>query len=163
MPQRLCAWQGFPTGMLITVKLNKNPLLCVNILNIVQNINRFMQQIKNEAAVMKKLHHKNICKFHKFFFGKGSKRAILVMEIAEGQVLSEFVKDSHLLEVDNVRKITQGIMRALAYMHARHITHRDIKPGWTNKQGELQLLCLSVVCSHNCLLNYLCVCGHTCR
>lgn len=88
----------------------------------------FMQQIKNEAAVMKKLHHKNICKFHKFFFGKGSKRAILVMEIAEGQVLSEFVKESHLLEVDNVRKITQGIMKALAYMHARHITHRDIKP-----------------------------------
>ena len=123
----------------------------------------FIHQIKNEAAVMQKLSHKNICKFHKFFFRKGSEKAILVMEIAEGQVLSEFVKESHLLEVDNVRKITQGIMRALAYMHARHITHRDIKPGWTNKQGELQLLCLSVVCSHNCLLNYLCVCGHACR
>ena len=88
-----------------------------------------MQQIKNEAAVMKKLHHKNICKFHKFFFGKGSKQAILVMELAEGEVLSEFVEEPNLLQLPDVRKIGQGIIKALAYMHARNITHRDIKPG----------------------------------
>ena len=79
---------------------------------------------------MEKLHHPNICKFHKFFFGKGSKQAILVMELAEGEVLSEFVRESKLLELHDVRKIIRCILKALAYMHARHITHRDLKPGW---------------------------------
>ena len=51
------------------------------------------------------------------------------MELAEGQVLSEFVKEANLLQLDDVRKLIRGILKGLAYMHARHITHRDIKPG----------------------------------
>jgi serine/threonine protein kinase, bacterial len=52
----------------------------------------------------------------------------LVQEYIEGQNLSEKIKNNGLFTEEQVRKLLNGILPILIYIHNKGIVHRDIKP-----------------------------------
>src|SRR3989441_12311279 len=79
-----------------------------------------------EARVLASLNHPNIAAIHGLEESGG--RKFLVMELVEGQTLSERIKRSPIV-VDEALGIAKQIAEALEAAHERGIIHRDLKPG----------------------------------
>jgi fused-like protein len=52
---------------------------------------------------------------------------ILVTELGQGELFN-IIEDDQCLEIEEIRKIAQQLVRALHYIHTNRITHRDMKP-----------------------------------
>lgn len=56
-------------------------------------------------------------------------RLVMVMEFVHGGSLRDVLKRSgRRLPVDDAVRITQGVLKGLALIHAEHVFHRDLKP-----------------------------------
>jgi fused-like protein len=51
----------------------------------------------------------------------------LVTELGQGELFN-IIEDDQCLEIEEIRKIAQQLVRALHYIHTNRITHRDMKP-----------------------------------
>ncbi|KAF8973309.1 kinase-like domain-containing protein [Flammula alnicola] len=81
-----------------------------------------------EISIMEKLEHRNICKLVEVFFQEDSS-INLVLELVEGGDLLEYILKSETgLDELHGKDITYQICDALAYIHSKGITHRDMKP-----------------------------------
>ena len=60
--------------------------------------------------------------------GESGGVAYIVMEVVQGQDLSQFTAENRLLSPNFVVHTMARVAEALAYAHSRGITHRDIKP-----------------------------------
>jgi serine/threonine protein kinase len=60
--------------------------------------------------------------------GEAGGVAYIVMDVVQGQDLSQFTQPEHLLPVPMLLHIVARVADALAYAHSRGVTHRDIKP-----------------------------------
>lgn len=79
-----------------------------------------------EAAAAGRLNHPNIVSV--FDVGEEEDLAYIAMDYIEGQSLSQFVSDTHLLEPFEVYRAVANVARALDYAHHNNVIHRDIKP-----------------------------------
>ncbi|CAG7570985.1 serine/threonine-protein kinase [Barrientosiimonas humi] len=52
----------------------------------------------------------------------------IVMEYVDGKTLREILNEEGRLSPDEAARVTQGVLSALEYSHAKGIVHRDIKP-----------------------------------
>jgi serine/threonine protein kinase/photosystem II stability/assembly factor-like uncharacterized protein len=77
-----------------------------------------------EAQTASALNHPNICTI--FQIGRVDSGFYLVMELVEGQPLSEMAR-SKKLTTETVTRYGLQIADALAHAHDRHIIHRDLK------------------------------------
>lgn len=74
---------------------------------------------------MKKLRHKNIIDlYHAFIEGK---QMIMIMELATGGELTDFVRKKGRLDEIEARRIIIQIINAIAYCHSSGVVHRDLK------------------------------------
>ncbi len=83
-------------------------------------------RFKNEIAIISRLQHPNIVKI--FDTGEYHGRPFLVMELLEGQDLSNILAEQKLTISETIKIICE-ITNALIYMHGHGVIHRDLKPG----------------------------------
>lgn len=94
------------------------------VMYIVQNAED-VNSIYKESNSIKKLRHKNIVEmYHAFVEGK---QLIMIMELAKGGELMEYVRDKGNLNEKEARKILIQIVNALQYCHSHGVVHRDLK------------------------------------
>ena len=93
-----------------------------------------------EARTLAKFQHPHIVAVTNFLKVNGT--AYFVMNYAEGEDLSEWLKKHDTLNEDIILKIITPILEGLAEVHKTGIMHRDIKPGniFMRKQGGAMLI-----------------------
>ena len=84
-----------------------------------------MARFDREAKVLASLNHPNIAAIYGLEVANGVRA--LVMELVEGQALSDRIKHGPL-PLDDALLIAKQIAQALEYAHERSIIHRDLKP-----------------------------------
>ena len=83
------------------------------------------QRLWREARTAASVNHPNVCQIYEI--GEDAGTLFIVMELLEGQVLSERLATGPLTSADAI-PIGLGILAALSALHARGIVHRDLKP-----------------------------------
>ena len=83
------------------------------------------QRLWREARAAASVNHPNICQIYEV--GEDDGRVFIVMELLDGQALSERLQRGPLSAIQAV-PIALGILAALAALHTRGIVHRDLKP-----------------------------------
>jgi Tol biopolymer transport system component/predicted Ser/Thr protein kinase len=85
-----------------------------------------LERFKREARVLASLSHPNIAGIYDLEETEGKR--FLVMEVAEGETLSERIARGPL-PVEEAIRIAERIAEALEAAHEKGIVHRDLKPG----------------------------------
>lgn len=85
------------------------------------NQQAFIDELRNEIAILKDLDHPNIVRAIETFEFKG--KISIVMEVCSGGDL--YARDPYS-EIEAAR-IVSSILSAIAYMHSRGVVHRDLK------------------------------------
>ncbi len=80
---------------------------------------------RSELALLAQLHHPNLVVLYDA--GEDSGRAYLVMEFVDGPTLAEQLRAGPM-QAGEVSRLGAELGYALAYVHSRGITHRDVKP-----------------------------------
>jgi len=83
------------------------------------------QRFWREARAAASVNHPNVCQIYEIGEHEGS--PFIVMELLEGQVLSERLARGALTSSEAI-PIGLGILAALSALHGRAIVHRDLKP-----------------------------------
>ncbi len=86
------------------------------------------ERFQREAAILEELGSccQQIPSLYAYFQLQG--QFYLVQEWIEGDTLTERVRQQGLFSESDVRELLVNLLPVLAYVHSRHIIHRDIKP-----------------------------------
>jgi serine/threonine-protein kinase len=90
----------------------------------------FSDRFRRESAIGERLDHPNVMRV---FGGEKRCRVYMVMEWCEGRPLRRILDESRNIDqgrlpYDRVIRIAEGVLKALAYIHANGVAHRDLKP-----------------------------------
>ncbi|MDA1316033.1 MAG: protein kinase, partial [Acidobacteria bacterium] len=96
---------------------------------------RFIREIKLQA----RLRHANIAGLHTAF--EADHQLVMIMELVDGQTLSDLLTGSRLAVGDTVAYTLQALS-ALEYAHSQDVVHRDIKPSniMVTPSGNVKLM-----------------------
>jgi hypothetical protein len=86
-----------------------------------------VSRFEREAEIVQGLVHPNVVRLMGTF--PAFRTEFLVMEFCPGQTLSDLLDKAGMLPVERVRSIVGQIARALTFVHAHGVVHRDLKPG----------------------------------
>ena len=86
-----------------------------------------LERFLDEARTLARFDHRHIIKVHRFFEAHGT--AYIVMEYAEGETLSAYLRRKGTLSEAELKGILYPLLDALAVIHRADFLHRDIKPG----------------------------------
>jgi formylglycine-generating enzyme required for sulfatase activity/predicted Ser/Thr protein kinase len=89
---------------------------------------RYIESLRREVLISRKLRHPNICPIHDLY--EGDRGVGIVMDFIEGQDLKQWLQDNrgHLLETMPSRlALLKKLCEALVVAHSL-IIHRDLKP-----------------------------------
>lgn len=86
-----------------------------------------LRQFFREGNSLVGLAHPNIVKVHAC--GQQDGLPYLVMQYVDGSPLTEEMKARKALEIKDLVRLLRPVARALDYIHAKNIVHRDVKPG----------------------------------
>ncbi|HMM96556.1 serine/threonine-protein kinase [Phycicoccus sp.] len=86
----------------------------------------FVRRFRDEALYTAALSHPNIASLYDY--GEEDTLAFLVMELVEGEPLSEVVRREGPLPTEQVRGIVAQAALALGAAHEAGVVHRDVKP-----------------------------------
>ena len=86
----------------------------------------FIESFKRESQASARLSHSNIVGVYDV--GKEGNIHFIVMELIEGKVLSEVIKEKGRIEYKEAISIIRQVASALSLAHKNQIIHRDIKP-----------------------------------
>ncbi len=86
-----------------------------------------VERFRREAVAISSLDHLNIVRLNAFDVDEND-QAYLVMDLVEGQSLSELIRERGKLPPQETLSVASQVLAALAHAHSHHIIHRDIKP-----------------------------------
>ncbi|HSP35329.1 MAG TPA: protein kinase, partial [Thermoanaerobaculia bacterium] len=89
--------------------------------------NEFYKRLQREAELCGALQHPNIVTLYEPGY-ENEVIAWLATEYVEGENLRDHMRKRKPMPLDEALRIVEGILRGLAYAHAKGIVHRDIKP-----------------------------------
>jgi len=122
------------SGVSCKVKVAKAPNGNKYAVKILKGDDVFKELIAAEVDVLRKLHHEHIVNFIEMGKDtlKNEKKAkvvdYIVLELAQGGELFDFVANSGRFSEKVARTYFNQFMDALKYMHTAGYAHRDLKP-----------------------------------
>ena len=84
-------------------------------------------KVEREIVLHRQLDHPNVVKFVRHF--EDRQFVHLLLELCPGRTLLHLVKERGRVGEEEVARYTGQILRGLAYLHSRHVLHRDLKLG----------------------------------
>jgi serine/threonine protein kinase len=87
----------------------------------------FYQRLQREAEVCGAMQHPNIVTLYEPGY-ENNVIVFLATEWVDGESLRDRLKRSKPLPLEDALRISEDILRGLAYAHAKGVIHRDIKP-----------------------------------
>ena len=106
-------------------KLNRNVAVKVLKSEYVED-EKFLKKFGTEAQAVARLSHPNIVNIYDVGMEDGIN--YIVMELAEGITLKEYIRKKGYLSPKETVEISTQIASAISHAHKNHIIHRDIKP-----------------------------------
>ena len=106
-------------------KLNRNVAVKVLKSEYVED-EKFLKKFETEAQAVARLSHPNIVNIYDVGMEDGIN--YIVMELAEGITLKEYIRKKGYLSPKETVEISTQIASAITHAHKNHIIHRDIKP-----------------------------------
>ena len=106
-------------------KLNRNVGVKVLKSEYVED-EKFLKKFETEAQAVARLSHPNIVNIYDVGMEDGIN--YIVMELAEGITLKEYIRKKGYLSPKETVEISTQIASAISHAHKNHIIHRDIKP-----------------------------------
>ena len=106
-------------------KLNRNVAVKVLKSGYVED-EKFLKKFETEAQAVARLSHPNIVNIYDVGMEDGIN--YIVMELAEGITLKEYIRKKGYLSPKETVEISTQIASAISHAHKNHIIHRDIKP-----------------------------------
>src|SRR6476469_2623397 len=89
--------------------------------------NEFYKRLQREAELCGALQHPNIVTLYEPGY-ENDVIAWLATEYVDGENLRDHLRKRKPLPMEEALRLSEGILRGLAYAHAKGIVHRDIKP-----------------------------------
>jgi serine/threonine protein kinase len=83
------------------------------------------RRLSNEMEIMKSVNHPNIVKY--IDYKDVHEHLYIIMEYVPCGDLQQYLRKG-LLSENNAKVVARQVLEALNYLHAKRITHRDIKP-----------------------------------
>ncbi|MCR5481468.1 MAG: Stk1 family PASTA domain-containing Ser/Thr kinase [Clostridia bacterium] len=87
---------------------------------------KFIENFRKESQAAASLNHPNIVNIYDV--GREGNINYIVMELIEGPVLSDLIRENGPMPWEKAVEITMQIASALSFAHKNHIIHRDVKP-----------------------------------
>ncbi|KAK1781332.1 hypothetical protein QBC45DRAFT_64553 [Copromyces sp. CBS 386.78] len=119
---------AFATVYMIADKMNGRPYAAKEL-----EKRRFMkngvldQKVENEMKIMQSVSHPNIVQF-KEHLNPDDQHLYLIMEFVGEGDLAKYIGNNGPFSEPDTQKIASQLVNALAYLHDKKITHRDVKP-----------------------------------
>ncbi len=88
---------------------------------------RAAKRLKHEFDHAKLLDHPSIVHVHELHEDEG--RCFMTMELVQGKLLSQLLRDWTMVPVSLAYKILRQCAEALTYAHSQNVVHGDFKPG----------------------------------
>ncbi|KAL1864070.1 hypothetical protein VTK73DRAFT_6178 [Phialemonium thermophilum] len=85
------------------------------------------QKVENEMNIMQRIQHPNIVRYIEHL-DVDSRLLIIIMEYVNGGDLGRLIGDRGCLSEEATKTMAAQLLDALAYLHSKNITHRDVKP-----------------------------------
>ncbi|KFA62211.1 hypothetical protein S40285_08160 [Stachybotrys chlorohalonatus IBT 40285] len=85
------------------------------------------QKVENEMKIMQKVQHPNIVRYIESI-DWDDRLLIIIMEFVPGGDLGKYIGDYGSFPEDWGQLMSVQLLSALGYLHAKNITHRDVKP-----------------------------------
>jgi len=100
---------------------------------------RAKEKLQAEIRIHRKLSHGHVVKFHRFF--EDRKRVYILLGLCSNHTLSELMKRRKRLTELEVRYYGMQLLKALKYLHAENVIHRDLKLGnlFIDKEMQIQV------------------------
>ena len=105
-------------------KLNRNVAVKVLKSEYVED-EKFLKKFETEAQAVARLSHPNIVNVYDVGIEDGIN--YIVMELAEGMTLKEYIRRKGYLSPKETVEISLQIASAISHAHKNHIIHRDIR------------------------------------
>ncbi|KAM5126090.1 death-associated protein kinase 2-like isoform 1-T3 [Mantella aurantiaca] len=83
-------------------------------------------QVEREVFILQQLEHPSVMKLYDVFASKAE--MVLILELIRGGELFDFIAEKEALSEEDAIEFMEQILKGVAYMHARHIAHFDLKP-----------------------------------
>lgn len=101
--------------------------------------------VAREGAISAELKHENIIQTHKYYVKENF--LIIHMEYLKGTNLRDYILERGSVDSVQAQNITEAVHRALAYMHAKNITHGDIHQGNVMMDGKGRIKLIDFGCA----------------
>ncbi|CCW70428.1 unnamed protein product [Phytomonas sp. Hart1] len=85
-----------------------------------------LRDIAREVEIMSSLMHPNIVQY--MFFERDDNCISIFMELCLGGSLSSMINSGELVDTEFIKQVLRDIISAVAYLHKKKVTHRDLKP-----------------------------------
>jgi len=99
-----------------------------------------LQRFKQEIILAREVTHRNVVRIYDFGESDGTK--FVSMEFIEGESLANVLKRRGKLPSRDATAIMHQVFEGLAAAHARHVVHRDLKPGniMRDREGRIVIM-----------------------
>jgi serine/threonine protein kinase len=107
--------------------------------------NELIERFRREAFSAAALDHPNITRIHDF--GEEGGTLYMAMELLEGSDLKHIIEAGAPGDVREKLEVMLQIASAMAFVHARGLVHRDLKPGniHVNVDGQVKIMDFGLV------------------